>query len=115
MLGREGREGGAVALVEEVAAVGAADAVDVEDMAVDVVAGDDNAVPKGQVIRMLLFFFSDGLCCSLPAVAPALSQGLGGDTDAMGNARKTQCCMKRCPSNDEVCPRALFEAFKIEN
>lgn len=94
MLGREGREGGAVALVVEVAAVGAAEVVDVEDMAVDVVAGDDNAVP---------------------AVAPALSQGLGGDTDAMGNARKTQCCMKRCPSNNEVCPRALFEAFKIEN
>jgi hypothetical protein len=41
----------------EVAAVGAADAVDVEVMAVDVVAGDGNAVPKGQVIRMLPFFF----------------------------------------------------------
>ena len=53
MLGREGREGGAVALVVEVPAVGAADVVDVEDMAVDVVAGDDNAVPKGQVVRML--------------------------------------------------------------
>jgi hypothetical protein len=77
----------------EVAAVGAADAVDVEVMAVDVVAGDGNAVP---------------------AVAPALSQGLGGDTDAMGKARKTQCCMKRCDSNNEVCPRALFEAFKMK-
>lgn len=92
--GRDGRSGAAVAVVAGVVVVGVVVvplvAVGVLDM-VDVAGllAEDNAVPSKSVINSQgrKKESSDALP---PAAAPALSHGLGGETDAMTTASTQQ-------------------------